>query len=428
MRKIGLGFLLLLLAVPSYAQFPFSSKAIREFNNALTQGSIFGSPRYTTAALPLCDGSAGGLLNTGAVAYDTTAATLKFCTGSAWTSAGGGGVSLSGTNVWTAKNTFNDGASGLTVANVGDATKNLVFNLGGNSTTIVSTVAFSDTATSTHTVPAGTGTIAQSNSATSFTAKNTFLDTTSGFEILNTADNTKILDFDLSGITTGNTIPLWVGGTAAKPLFGFNLNLSLVCVMNNTGGGNISFANSGAVVVGDKNCISSNNLPVTLGNSSFTSAGALQVATQAIPTINQSGTASYTAFLLNPTVTGTGSGTNRILDIQRSSTSIINVDDPGHLRFPGRGTPTVTAACGTSPTVTGSDHAFQLNVGTGGAATTCTVTFNQAWGFKPVCVVSDETNQVISTTAVPASATIVFTASAAWTGSSILDVICIGNQ
>ena len=131
MRKIGLGFLLLLLAVPSYAQFPFSSKAIREFNNALTQGSIFGSPRYTTAALPLCDGSAGGLLNVGAIAYDTTANVPKFCTGSAWTLFG---VSLSGTNLWTGKNTFNDGANGLVVASAADATKLLNFNLTGLTT------------------------------------------------------------------------------------------------------------------------------------------------------------------------------------------------------------------------------------------------------------------------------------------------------
>jgi hypothetical protein len=143
MRKIGLGFLLLLLAVPSYAQFPFSSKAIREFNNALTQGSIFGSPRYATTALPLCDGSAGGLLNIGAVAFDTTAGVLKFCTGSAWSLAAG---VLSGTNVWTGANTFNDGASGFAVANVADSSKLLKFSLTGVTASNVITLAIAGTA------------------------------------------------------------------------------------------------------------------------------------------------------------------------------------------------------------------------------------------------------------------------------------------
>lgn len=340
MRKIGLGFLLLLLAVPSYAQFPFSSKAIREFNNALTQGSIFGSPRYATAALPLCDGSAGGLLNTGAVAFDTTAGVLKFCTGSAWSSAAGG-VSLSGTNVWTAQNTFNDGASGLTVANVADATK--------------------------------------------------------------------LLKFDLSTMTTGTTANLQIGptgqirapldGTAAIPALSFSTH-------NNTG-----LSVSGGL------------LQLSQGGT----AGMLVAATQLYAVSN--GTAAAPVWTFNSfTTTGLFGVAGPILGVTVNGAESFRVDNNQHIRLTKATAPTVTANCGATPTVTGTDQAFQLNVGTGGTATTCTVTFQTAWGFKPVCVVSDETNQVTSTTAVPSSATIVITASTAWTASSILDVICFGNQ
>ena len=61
----------------------FSSRAVREFHSALTDGSIFGVPRYTTALLPPVTGNQGGL------AWDTTTNSLKGCDGSTWSSTAG---------------------------------------------------------------------------------------------------------------------------------------------------------------------------------------------------------------------------------------------------------------------------------------------------------------------------------------------------
>jgi hypothetical protein len=117
-----------------------------------------------------------------------------------------------------------------------------------------------------------------------------------------------------------------------------------------------------------------------------------------------------------------------VMTFQSGSSNTASMDANQHFRLIKPTAPTVTANCGTSPTVTGTDQAFQLNVGTGGVATTCTITFTTAWGFKPVCTVTDETSQAITTTAVPASATVILTGTSAWTASSILDVLCFGNQ
>jgi hypothetical protein len=48
-----------------------------------------------------------------------------------------------------------------------------------------------------------------------------------------------------------------------------------------------------------------------------------------IPTINQSGTAGYTALLINPTETATGSGTKRLIDAQVGGVSRFSVDNTG---------------------------------------------------------------------------------------------------
>jgi hypothetical protein len=81
--RFRVALILLLLPLPCYAQAPFSSRAWQEFSNALTQAGRFGAPRYATAALPACTTA-----NTGAIAWDTTALTLKTCNGSSYTAIG----------------------------------------------------------------------------------------------------------------------------------------------------------------------------------------------------------------------------------------------------------------------------------------------------------------------------------------------------
>jgi hypothetical protein len=63
------------------------------------------------------------------------------------------------------------------------------------------------------------------------------------------------------------------------------------------------------------------------------------------PTIAQSGSAGYTALLVNPTESSTGSGAKRLLDLQRGGTSQFYVDNFGDI------SQTPTAATSGSPTL-----------------------------------------------------------------------------
>jgi fibronectin-binding autotransporter adhesin len=82
---------------------------------------------------------------------------------------------------------------------------------------------------------------------------------------------------------------------------------------------------------------SSTSTPVALDISSVGAAGELtalsgaQTFARIAPVINQTSTAGYTALLVNPTETLTGSGTNNLLDLQVGGTSRFRVDNGGAL-------------------------------------------------------------------------------------------------
>lgn len=92
------------------AQPVFSTRAVQEYNKALTNSVRFGLPGYATAALPTCSVNKRGL------AYDLTTDSVKYCNGTVWAAVSGGGGSsafsdiTSGTNT-TAAMVVGDGAS-----------------------------------------------------------------------------------------------------------------------------------------------------------------------------------------------------------------------------------------------------------------------------------------------------------------------------
>lgn len=90
------------------------------------------------------------------------------------------------------------------------------------------------------------------------------------------------------------------------------------------------------------------------------------------------------------------------------------------------GTAAVIGACGTSPSVSGSDSAMQITVGTGGAATSCAVTFSSTYTTPPVCVAQNNTDRV-AYSMVTTATTATITATAAFTAGSIFHLICIGR-
>lgn len=64
------------------------------------------------------------------------------------------------------------------------------------------------------------------------------------------------------------------------------------------------------------------------------------------------------------------------------------ITESGHAEFDhGSGPPTLSA-CGTTPTISGTDVAGQVTRG-GGAGTTCTVTFATAWTLAPYCIIKE---------------------------------------
>lgn len=112
----------------------------------------------------------------------------------------------------------------------------------------------------------------------------------------------------------------------------------------------------------------------------------------------------------------------------RVGVSSVSLQNDVHLVASAVTAPTITAGCGGTPTVVGSDVTGQVNVGTGGAATTCTVTFNQTWTTAPHCFIQDETSQIVSTSVASTATAMVLTATVAWTASSKLDYFCINHQ
>lgn len=89
--------------------------------------------------------------------------------------------------------------------------------------------------------------------------------------------------------------------------------------------------------------------------------------------------------------------------------------------------PTITAGCGTSPSLVGSATAGKLNVGTGGTATNCTLTFPTAFTTAPSCIVQDETT-ILAVRGTSTTTTLVITAALAFTASDIVSYICIAGK
>lgn len=90
-------------------------------------------------------------------------------------------------------------------------------------------------------------------------------------------------------------------------------------------------------------------------------------------------------------------------------------------------TPTITANCGTGPSVVGTDQSGKITVGTGGLDSSCTLTFNQAWANAPPCIVGDETTSLLLTGASTTNDLVITAATPLGAGDTI-SYICLGNQ
>jgi hypothetical protein len=151
---------------------------------------------------------------------------------------------------------------------------------------------------------------------------------------------------------------------------------------------------------------------VTLAQSSgFTAAGGSQYGVKINPTINQTSTAGYTALLVNPTETATGSGTKLLADFQVGGTSKFKIDDTGiatgnNLVFSNNAV-TVTTNAGTC------SASYRLNTFTNSSAATMAITLStsgavdgktmivRVYDFSAVAQTIGWTNTENSTVSVP---------------------------
>lgn len=107
-----------------------------------------------------------------------------------------------------------------------------------------------------------------------------------------------------------------------------------------------------------------------------------------------------------------------------ATTSTMNTDSAG--RHVSTGSTPVISACGTSPSVIGNDEAGQITIGSGGIATSCTLTFASAWTTAPICLVNHQ-GAIVAARAVTTTTTLVIDTVLALTASGKIDYICRGR-
>ena len=144
--------------------------------------------------------------------------------------------------------------------------------------------------------------------------------TSTGIAIYNTADQTTNYE-RLRAAWAGNEFWLSTekGGSGALRMLAFN-------------GANtyLKLSSSGAVVGRD----STSSDIFIVSSTGMLAASGTQKAMQITPTINQSSTAGYTALLINPTETTTGSGAKNLIDAQVGGVSKFKVDNTGKITSP----------------------------------------------------------------------------------------------
>lgn len=89
------------------------------------------------------------------------------------------------------------------------------------------------------------------------------------------------------------------------------------------------------------------------------------------------------------------------------------------------GTAPGVSACGSSPSIVGNDNVGRVTVGSGGVASSCTITFNATWANAPICIADDEATSLL----VKASATttvLTITAATPFTAADTIGYHCVG--
>jgi hypothetical protein len=159
----------------------------------------------------------------------------------------------------------------------------------------------------------------------------TLASTSTGIALYNTADQTTNYE---------RVVQSWSGNQfiIEQRNGGTGVGRSLLLRTTDNADGNAAFINifSASNVKIDMGVAGSfggetNLVRIGSGTSLTASTSITQRFLEVTGTVNQSATAAYTALLVNPTETTTGSGTKRLLDLQVNSTSLLSVDNLGDI-------------------------------------------------------------------------------------------------
>lgn len=146
----------------------------------------------------------------------------------------------------------------------------------------------------------------------------------------------------------------------------------------------------------------------TLGSSIDNEVGNLEKALADILGIPIDTNITNAAFTISATGTTDVNAASTGLNINVSGTQRAKVTSTGHLRLAIGNTPTM-GSCGTSPSVTGTDGAGRITIGSGSPGS-CTLNFSQTYSTAPFCTASAGQSLGMSTTV--STTSIIFTSTA----------------
>lgn len=88
--------------------------------------------------------------------------------------------------------------------------------------------------------------------------------------------------------------------------------------------------------------------------------------------------------------------------------------------------PEITSGGGTGATITGSDVAFKITIGTSPSSTPIVVTFNGAFSAAPVTLTNHQNSASLTISAASTTTTVTLTPSGSWTAGHVIDVVNFG--
>jgi hypothetical protein len=205
-----------------------------------------------------------------------------------------------------------------------------IFSLNGSSTLNVRSQAIlqlvaNNGASAVTTLLDGTGIAVGSTNAATHSI--TLPSTSTGMALYNTSDQTTNYE---RGLLRWNSnvfeLRTDVAGSGTNRGIDVRTNQTIFSVMPTSGSSGYFRFNRGISAANDVGTLWSGTLNASSGTNAYISIS---------PTVNQTSTAGYTALLVNPTETGTGSGSKKLLDLQIGGSSKASVDNQGQATFTG---------------------------------------------------------------------------------------------